>query len=133
MPKFLISNKKKLFILFVKISKEIRSFEKYLFFKKWQGFEKFFFFRKKKREKWLVIRTIFNTSKKILRNSVDKLVLQIPLKFKIDRLKIVASSTASRIEKCAFEKNVFRILNSVYQLSEAFDVEGTLKIKYFYL
>ena len=36
------------------------------------------------------------------------------------------SSTASRVEKCSFEKNAFRNLKSAYLLSQTFDKEGCI-------
>ena len=55
--------------------------------------------------------------------SVDNLLLQIPFKFQVDRIKTVCS-TARRVEEFSFEKNALKSLKSFYLLSKAFDAKG---------
>ena len=81
----------------------------------------------------------FQNIKKILCTSVDNFVLQILLKFQVDRIKIVrVLLLSSRVEKSSFDKNTFGRLKVAYLLYllylsfKAFNPIGcTPKIKYF--
>ena len=56
-------------------------------------------------------------------NSVDNLVLPIPLKFQVDRIKIVRVLLLVELKNAVLRKRILRKI-SPYLLSEAFDVEG---------
>ena len=65
----------------------------------------------------------FQHIKKILRTLVDNLVLQIPLKLQVDRIKIVRFLLLAQFKNELLRKTCLK-LQSAYRLSEAFDAKG---------
>ena len=79
----------------------------------------------------LLLTNNFQHIEKILRIFIDNLVIQIPLKFEVDRIKIVPD-TASLVEKCSFDITRCKV-KSTYLLPEVFDTEGCVALKKIHL
>ena len=67
------------------------------------------FFLVENREKSLVTLQIFNISKKIVRTSVDNIVLNIPLKFQVDRIKDVRVLLLAALKNAVLRKTRLKV------------------------
>ena len=126
---FNLLQKNNLLIFYIKISNEIRSFLlKIVIFEKIAAFWKKNLFSSKK----IVKNTMYNNFLhigKIVRTSVDNLVLQILLKFQVDRIKILGVLLRAELTNVVLRKT--RLSFKVYLKRRSTRKAVTLKIKHF--